>query len=67
MNRARKLLLAAVVGGCALLFFSGCENVSVGVGYSNYDPRSGMGYSIGVSQGPYGTHGYSSMSMYGRF
>jgi hypothetical protein len=45
------LLLALVA---AVLLQTGCENVSVGVGFSNYDPGSGVSYGFGVSRGPYG-------------
>lgn len=64
-NPIMRLSVALVLAATAVLFFSGCENATVGVGFSGYS--NGMGYSFGVSQGPYGTHGYSGMSMYGRF
>ena len=43
----------------SLLFTSGCENATVGVGISGYDSSSGMSYGDGVSSGPYGQHGSS--------
>ncbi len=51
--------------------FSGCENMSVGVGMSGYNPSTGMSYGVGTSTGPYGTRnsvsvGYSSGGYYGR-
>jgi hypothetical protein len=57
------LALAALAGG---LLQSGCDNMSVGVGFSGYDPGSGMSYGFGVSSGPYGnSHGSFGMSFGG--
>ena len=55
----------------SLFFLSGCDNTTVGVGFSSYDSSSGMSYGYNVSNGPYGTHGssyvgYSSGGYYGR-
>ena len=65
----RFALFAAL--GSAAFFFSGCENMSVGVGVSGYNASSGMSYGVGTSTGPYGsrsysTIGYSSGGYYGR-
>jgi hypothetical protein len=70
MKRLTKISLLsamALIGGS---FFSGCDNMTVGIGVSNYNPSTGMSYSYGVSQGPYGTQqsmgvGYSSGGYYG--
>ncbi len=63
------LLLGLLILG--LLGFTGCENMQVGVGMSRYDSSTGMSYSLGMSDGPYGRHGsmsvgYSSGGYYGR-
>jgi len=64
MRRIFRILFVIACGLLAPAFFGGCENMSVGVGFSGYS--NGMGYSFGVSQGPYGTHGYSGVSIHGR-
>jgi predicted small secreted protein len=69
-KRFRLLFLGLSILGC-LFFTSGCDNTTVGVGFSGYDYSSGMSYGYGVSSGPYGTHGssyvgYSSGGYYGR-
>jgi len=47
--------------GLTAFFFSGCENLSVGIGVDGYNSSSGMSYGVGTSTGPYGSHGYSSI------
>lgn len=56
-------LVAAVVS--AVSFFTGCDNMTVGFGVSNYNPSTGMSYSYGVSQGPYGTNQSMGIGYYG--
>ena len=45
----KRVALCAAVGSAAF-FFTGCENMSVGVGVSGYNSASGMSYGVG----PYG-------------
>jgi hypothetical protein len=70
MKRTFKTLFVAAALASAISLFPGCDNVTFGVGVSNYNPSTGMSYSYGVSQGPYGTSqsmgiGYSSGGYYG--
>lgn len=53
----RIFLLLTALG--ILLLATGCENTSVGVGFSSYDSSTGMSYGTSVTRGPHGTHGSS--------
>jgi predicted small secreted protein len=71
MKSRIRLILSGLLLGSALLLTTGCENTSVGMGFSTYDSSTGMSYGTHVSTGPYGTHGssyvgYSSGGYYGR-
>lgn len=67
VNRFPKRLFMVLVGAGALLLFAGCENASVGIGVSNFNSSTGMGYSFGVSRGPYGNTNTSfGLSLHGR-
>lgn len=66
-----KRLALGITLTLAAFTFSGCENMSVGVGMSGYNSSTGMSYGIGTSTGPYGSRssvsvGYSSGGYYGR-
>lgn len=70
MKRVIKISLVSALTLIGCSFFSGCDNMTFGIGVSNYNPSTGMSYSYGVSQGPYGTQqsmgiGYSSGGYYG--
>jgi hypothetical protein len=57
-TKIRLLFLGLSILG-TLFLTSGCDNTTVGVGFSGYDSSSGMSYGYGVSSGPYGNRGSS--------
>ena len=57
--------------GLGSLVLTGCQSMQVGFGVSQYDSSTGMSYSVGVTDGPYGQHGsvsvgYTSGRYFGR-